>query len=125
MELLIIWIAISAIVGIIGADRKIGLLKAFGLSLLFSPIVGFVLTMASESKEKFDGELFAIKSQLFKNRLNQMRRLTARKMSKLKISPEAELKAFKAVKMDRLRSKFNLRNFEISLSQNEIKMPYA
>jgi hypothetical protein len=53
------WIIFSIIIGVIGANRKIGFLGAFFLSLLLSPIIGLIVTLVSKSNEaeKFENEI--------------------------------------------------------------------
>lgn len=46
----IIWISLSIIIGIAGINRKIGGAGAFFLSLLLSPIIGFIVVMVSDKK---------------------------------------------------------------------------
>lgn len=48
---IVIWIVLSIILGIAGSYRKIGGAGAFFLSLLLSPLVGFIVVMVSAKKE--------------------------------------------------------------------------
>lgn len=59
MIILMIWIVLSVIVGTIGADRKIGFWGGFFLSILLSPLIGFIITILSKSldKEKLEQEM--------------------------------------------------------------------
>ena len=44
------WFFFSIIVGFIGIGRRIGFLGAFGLSLLLSPLIGIIITLASKNE---------------------------------------------------------------------------
>jgi len=48
--MIILWIVLCFIVGIWGNSRKIGFWKSFILSLLLSPIIGFIFVALSERK---------------------------------------------------------------------------
>ena len=50
MGIFITWIILSFIVGAIGADRSIGFWGAFLISLILSPLIGFLVTISSTSK---------------------------------------------------------------------------
>ena len=51
MEILLIWIIGAAIVGAIGSGKTIGFGGAFFLSLLLSPLLGFIIVLFYPSKE--------------------------------------------------------------------------
>jgi len=53
---LIIWIALSIIIGFLGSERKIGGLNAFLLSLFFSPIVGVLFVFNSKRNDTIEFE---------------------------------------------------------------------
>lgn len=59
MEILFVWVILSVVVGAIGSDRSIGFGGAFFLSLLLSPLVGFIITVVSKSNAdvKFQKEM--------------------------------------------------------------------
>lgn len=46
----ILWIVFAVICGVFGADKKIGAVGAFFIALLLSPIIGFIVVLASDSK---------------------------------------------------------------------------
>lgn len=50
----VLWILFAFVVGFIGSGRKIGFGGAFFLSLLLSPLIGGIITLASQSKEEAD-----------------------------------------------------------------------
>lgn len=45
------WLVLSAIVGAIGGERKIGVAGAFFVSLFLSPLIGLIITISSPRKE--------------------------------------------------------------------------
>lgn len=48
--MIIAWLLLSVLVGFIGAGRNIGFFGAFILSLILSPLIGGIITLASTSK---------------------------------------------------------------------------
>lgn len=48
---IVLWIVLSVVAGILGKDRKCGFIGAFICSILLSPIVGFILVLASRQKK--------------------------------------------------------------------------
>jgi len=48
--MLIAWLLLSVLVGFIGAGRNIGFFGALILSLILSPLIGGIITLASTSK---------------------------------------------------------------------------
>lgn len=56
------WIVLSFIVGFIGSQRRIGFFGAFILSLIFSPIIGILITALSKSLEAEKNEKIMIKN---------------------------------------------------------------
>lgn len=50
MEIFFFWGLLSVIIGMIGSSRKIGFFGALLCSLLLSPIIGGIITLASTSK---------------------------------------------------------------------------
>lgn len=48
---IIIWFILCLIVGAIGRNRKIGFWLAFLISLVLSPLIGGIITLASPKKE--------------------------------------------------------------------------
>jgi len=59
------YILLAFIIGVIGADRKIGFWKAFLLSLFLSPFLGAIFTLHTKllSTEKFEEETLATLEQ--------------------------------------------------------------
>ena len=51
MVIIIIWIVLSIVLGVAGSKRKIGGAGAFFISLLLSPLIGFIVVMVSDVKE--------------------------------------------------------------------------
>jgi hypothetical protein len=51
MEILILWLVGAVIVGAIGSGKTIGFGGAFLLSLLLSPLVGFIIVLFYPSRE--------------------------------------------------------------------------
>lgn len=60
---IISWIVLSLIIGAVGSSRKIGFLGAFFLSLLLSPLLGVIITIASKSNEAIKYEQELLKTQ--------------------------------------------------------------
>ncbi|MEJ6982195.1 hypothetical protein WG906_17145 [Pedobacter sp. P351] len=50
-----VYIVFAIVVGFIGDERKIGFWTAFLASLLFSPIIGFILVLMSGDREIRNG----------------------------------------------------------------------
>lgn len=48
--IILAWFALSLIVSYLGESRKIGVVWAFILSLVFSPVIGFLVVIASPVK---------------------------------------------------------------------------
>lgn len=65
MEIFIPWLIFSIVVGVIGSSRKIGFAGAFILSLLLSPLIGFIITIFSKNikEEKYKKELLKTQKQ--------------------------------------------------------------
>ncbi len=51
LQILIIWLFFSVLVGIIGYFRKIGFRGAFLFSLIFSPFLGIIFTLLCVSRK--------------------------------------------------------------------------
>lgn len=47
---LVIWVVLSFVCAALGNDKKIGAVGAFFASLLLSPLIGFVIVLASDKK---------------------------------------------------------------------------
>ncbi|MFW5757731.1 MAG: SHOCT domain-containing protein [Bacteroidota bacterium] len=60
-----IWIIFALIVGSIGSGRKIGFAGAFLLSIIFSPLIGLIITLISpsESDVKYKNEMLSVQTQ--------------------------------------------------------------
>ena len=50
--IVIIWLIFSVLVAAFGESRKIGFGGALATSILFSPLIGFIVTALSKSKEQ-------------------------------------------------------------------------
>lgn len=59
------WLVFSALIGLIGAERKIGFFGAFFLSLFLSPIIGLIFTVLSKSNAdvKREAQMLALQQQ--------------------------------------------------------------
>ena len=51
----ILYTALSALVGYLGRERKLGFWPYFGLSLLLSPLMGIIIVLVSEKKKVASG----------------------------------------------------------------------
>ena len=86
MFTLLAWIFFSLVVGAIGADRTIGFWGSFFISLLLSPVIGFIIvlfyksnaTAAAEIKSRRIQEetLEAIKNKPEKNIAEELQKLS-------------------------------------------------
>lgn len=56
---IIIYVALCALVGYVGRERKFGLLGYSVASLLLSPIIGFILVLASDKKSDVTADVAA------------------------------------------------------------------
>lgn len=45
------WIVLALLVGALGSNRKIGFAVAFFLSIVLSPLIGFIITIVSKDKQ--------------------------------------------------------------------------
>src|SRR5680860_491256 len=70
MGIFIGWFVFSLIVGIIGADRKIGFWSSFFLSLILSPLIGLIIALLSKNKSEDIYEKNLLEIQ--KNTLNKL-----------------------------------------------------
>ena len=59
----LLWIFLSVIVGILGNRRSIGFIGAFLISLIISPIIGFIITLMFENKEEKEYKHDVLKTQ--------------------------------------------------------------
>ena len=64
------WLLFSFIVGLIGSNRKIGFFGAFILSLLLSPLIGFIITIVSKSKSDIFRDKQSRVAQEYNNFIN-------------------------------------------------------
>ena len=100
MELVVIWVWFSGIIALIGMDRSIGVHEAFLFSLVFTPVIGFILTLSSGSKDKFDLESHKILTEIRKEPVGN-RVMIDPMLSEKGLTPERELKLFKAKKISK------------------------
>lgn len=64
MAVFISWIILSFVVAWIGADRRIGCWMGFVISILLSPLVGFIFVLISKSKSEIEKEEKILNVQL-------------------------------------------------------------
>ena len=81
----IAWITFSLYIGILGDYRKIGFWRAFLLSLVLSPLIGFVITLFSKTlkQQRLDDELL-------ENQKEQTRLLAEKSSNSISIVDELE-----------------------------------
>jgi hypothetical protein len=60
----IVWVVFALIVGMMGSDKKIGFWGAFIISLILSPVVGFIIVMVSGSNEEAVQEIKAVAEKM-------------------------------------------------------------
>ena len=63
MGTVIVWFVLSLILGVVGSDRKIGFFGAFAASLFLSPLIGFIITLASKTKDAEQYEMQLLNAQ--------------------------------------------------------------
>jgi hypothetical protein len=65
IEVILGWLIFSIIIGALGANRKIGFVGAFFLSLLLSPLIGLIIALTSKSieNEKYETEILEIQKK--------------------------------------------------------------
>jgi len=51
LALILIWLAVSMIIAFFGRKRKFGFWGYFILSLVFSPLIGFIVLLGSDPKK--------------------------------------------------------------------------
>ena len=57
------WIILSVVVGIAGSAREIGGLRSFAVSVLFSPLIGFIVVLFSKRKDLIEFENTTLRKQ--------------------------------------------------------------
>jgi len=73
MLFFISWIGFSILAGVLGSERTVGGLATFFISLILSPLIGFIVVFASDKKSDVE----------FRNKmLEQMKRDEEKKDSK-------------------------------------------
>ena len=120
MGIFIGWIILSFVMGIVGSGRTIGFWLAFLYSLLFSPLVGFILVLFSKDKETEEYEAKILKVQ--QNQQKTLERLSGNKEIK-PISIADELEKLKRLRDDNIISENefkNLKNKIINSETNEL-----
>jgi predicted lipid-binding transport protein (Tim44 family) len=69
MGIFFTWIILSILAGVLGNERKIGATAAFFISLILSPLIGFIVVIASTKNETIEYQekiLNATKEQVVK-----------------------------------------------------------
>lgn len=82
---LMIWVVLSVIVGIISTDKKMGFIGGFMLSLILSPLIGFIITLFSKSLEQEKRE-----QELLETQKEQTRLLAEKSDNSISIADELE-----------------------------------
>ena len=77
MGIFLVWIVLSVVIGIIGGNRKIGFGGALILSLLLSPLIGLIVTLASQSKLSMESDAKLITEQQRTNELLQQSKINS------------------------------------------------
>lgn len=63
ITIIAVWITFCIVNAILGAKREIGSFGAFGISLIFSPLVGFLFVAFSKDNEEMAFKRSLIESQ--------------------------------------------------------------
>jgi len=88
--IILLAIIFAAIVGAIGADRKIGFWNAFILSLILSPIIGLIIVLFSGSKSELE-----MQGKMLEVNEKQQKTLEEIKNSSAQVSVADEIKKLK------------------------------
>jgi hypothetical protein len=91
MALIIGWIILSVIVSLIGGSRKIGSGGALLLSILLSPLIGLIITLASPSLSSIEQN---------EKLLNEQKRMNDLISAKLANPKSEELKVIQRMRMN-------------------------
>jgi hypothetical protein len=70
MVILFLWVFFAAIVGFIATDKAMGFWGGFLLSLLLSPLIGFIIVVVSKSKQTHIMEQRVINSLPMQNQIH-------------------------------------------------------
>jgi phosphotransferase system glucose/maltose/N-acetylglucosamine-specific IIC component len=65
MEIFMLFLIFSVVVGVVGSSRKIGFFGAFILSFLLSPIIGLIITLNSKNieREAYEKEILEVQKE--------------------------------------------------------------
>ena len=119
MEFVMMWIWASSIVALFGMERKIGSHEAFLFSLVFTPVIGFVLTMASGAKDDFDREAHEILRKIRMESAGNKVMIDPMQNEK-GLTPEMELRLFQETKLVQSTCPESLIELEKLLAEKEI-----
>ncbi|GAB4000097.1 hypothetical protein GCM10028807_52040 [Spirosoma daeguense] len=101
MAIFFSWIVLSFVAGAVGSDRKIGFFGAFIISLILSPLIGFIAVFASQSKSSAKFQQQMLEAQQRNSDVAGARVLNER-LQTTPVSLDEELRKLKALKDDGL-----------------------
>lgn len=107
---IISWFVFSLIVGLMGSGRKIGFFGGFILSLIFSPLIGFIIVIVSPSELDV-----AVKKKLLENDYSKSKPLKPRDYKpKTKVTTEKSKAIRKGVDLKVYQNNFGIRADDMS-----------
>lgn len=108
MEIIISWIILSFVVGAVAANRTTGFLGGFLISLLLSPLIGIIVTLASKRKDTIAFEKALLEKNEYKNNVNYIDELF--KLKSLLDSGAITNELFESEKLRLDRNRAEVRN---------------
>ncbi|WP_312461329.1 SHOCT domain-containing protein [Sphingobacterium siyangense] len=69
--MILFWVGGSALIGLIGKNRKIGFWPIFAISLVVSPVIGFFVALFSKKKYSMQRVIEYQEAQFRQNYINQ------------------------------------------------------
>lgn len=112
MEIFVTWIILSFIVGFIGSNRKIGFGGAFFISLILSPLIGFIFALVSKTEEEETYKQKILDTQ--KSQEESLKMLSNSKtVQKISIADEIE-------KLQKLKDNNSITEYEFGLLKSKI-----
>lgn len=108
MGIIFAWLLFSLLVGFMGSGRNIGFGGAFVLSLLLSPLIGFIFTAISKSKDDIAKEKQLTEAQ--KAQTEYLHKIAQDKSNHPKLSIADELEKLKRLRDDQVITEDEFQN---------------